>query len=84
MLAAPLDGQGFVFSAALAFLVVHPLARLVLASLTDPAAPGLTLENYAAAYGRARHLEALWNSVRLAWYPVKAAGTPVAPRRPLY
>jgi len=51
--------------ALLAFLVVHPLVRLVLASLTDAESGGLTLANYAAAYGRARHLQALWNSVQL-------------------
>ena len=39
-------------------LVVNPLARLVWTSLQDPAG-GVTLANYAAAYGRWRNVEAL-------------------------
>ena len=56
---------GLALVAALAFLVVHPLVRLALASFSDPAGPGWTLDNYLAAFGRARHLEALWNSLQL-------------------
>ncbi|HXU87791.1 MAG TPA: iron ABC transporter permease [Methylomirabilota bacterium] len=43
-------------------LVVNPLARLVWTSLQDPAG-GVTLANYAAAYGRWRNVEALINSL---------------------
>jgi iron(III) transport system permease protein len=44
-------------------LVVNPLARLVWTSFQDPATGGLTLANYAAAYGRWRNVEALINSL---------------------
>lgn len=56
---------GAVLLAALALLVVHPLVRMVVASLSDPSGAGLTLDNYLAAYGRARHVRALWNSIEL-------------------
>lgn len=56
---------GAALLAALAFLVVHPLVRMVLASLSHADGPGFTFDNYIAAYGRARHLQALWNSVQL-------------------
>jgi iron(III) transport system permease protein len=43
-------------------LVVNPLLRLVLVSFQG-AAGGLTLDNYLAAYGRWRYIEALINSL---------------------
>jgi len=43
-------------------LVVNPLARLVWTSFQDPSG-GLTIANYAAAYGRWRNVEALINSL---------------------
>ena len=50
--------------AILAFLVVNPLLRLLVVSFQD-ADGAFTLANYAAAYGRSRHLEALLNSLIL-------------------
>ncbi len=59
---------GLALLAVLAFLVVHPLLRLVLSSLSNADGAGFTFDNYLAAYGRARHLQALWNSLQLgAW-----------------
>jgi iron(III) transport system permease protein len=49
----------------LVLLVVHPLARLLIGSITDPKTGALTLANFAAAYGRTRYLTALWNSIVL-------------------
>lgn len=46
-------------------LVLNPLARLLWASLQHGDTGGLTLANYAAAYGRWRYLEALTNSLVL-------------------
>lgn len=54
-----------VLAAALAVLVVAPVAWLVMTSLQD-ASGNLTLANYAEAYGSARHLRALRNSLLLA------------------
>lgn len=48
----------------LAFLVINPLLRLFVVSFQD-ATGAFTLANYAAAYGRVRHLEALGNSLVL-------------------
>jgi iron(III) transport system permease protein len=48
----------------LVFLVVNPLLRLVIVSFQD-ANGAFTLDNYVAAYGRLRHLEALGNSLVL-------------------
>lgn len=50
--------------AVLVFLVVNPLLRLFAVSFQD-ASGAFTLANYAAAYGRSRHLEALLNSLIL-------------------
>jgi iron(III) transport system permease protein len=47
----------------LLLLVINPLARLLLASFQQPETGALTVDNYAAAYGRWRYLEALVNSV---------------------
>jgi iron(III) transport system permease protein len=50
--------------AVLVFLVVNPLLRLFIVSFQDGNGD-FTLANYAAAYGRPRHLEALLNSLIL-------------------
>src|SRR5262245_59347896 len=63
--------------AILVFLVVNPLARLLIGSLTDPATGGFTLSNFIAAYSRARYLTALSNSVVMGLW-VTAACTLVA------
>jgi iron(III) transport system permease protein len=47
--------------AALALLVVYPILKLVVFSFSSTG--GLTLENYVYAFGRARYLEALGNSL---------------------
>jgi iron(III) transport system permease protein len=52
-------------AAALLFLVGAPMLKLVVISFQDMENGGFTLANYAAAYGRARYLEALGNSLML-------------------
>ncbi len=47
----------------LVFLVVNPLLRLLITSLTSSADGGFTLSNFAAAYGRARYIAALGNTL---------------------
>ncbi len=47
------------------FLVVNPLWRLLVASLTDPNSGALTLANFAAAYGRARYVTGLTNTLTM-------------------
>lgn len=47
----------------LVFLVVNPLVRLFASSLTDAATGSFTLSNFFAAYGRARYITALTNTV---------------------
>jgi len=49
---------------ALVFLVVNPLARLLIVSFQD-AGGAFTLDNYVSAYSRLRNLEALGNSLVL-------------------
>jgi len=49
----------------LGFLVLSPLISLLLTSFEDAKSGGFTLGNYAAAYGRTRHIDALWNSLIL-------------------
>jgi iron(III) transport system permease protein len=51
------------FVIVLLVLVVNPLARLLWTSFQHPDTGGFTLENYAAAYGRWRYVEALLNSL---------------------
>src|SRR5258708_24886741 len=46
---------------ALAFIVVYPIVNLVIFSFT--ARTELTFHNYFYAFGRARYLQALWNSL---------------------
>jgi iron(III) transport system permease protein len=49
--------------AILLLLVINPLARLIWTSFEHPATGVFTLDNYAAAYGRWRYVEALINSL---------------------
>jgi iron(III) transport system permease protein len=55
---------GLAAVAVLLVLVINPLVRLVLVSFQQPDG-ALTLANYVGAYGRARNLEALGNSLIL-------------------
>lgn len=55
----------FALIAILLFLVVSPIIRLLFASFQVADEGGFTLENYAEAYGRARYLQALGNSLML-------------------
>src|SRR3954465_11234302 len=48
--------------AVLVFLIASPMVRLVISSFQDPETHRLTFANYAEAYGRARRLQALWNT----------------------
>jgi iron(III) transport system permease protein len=50
--------------AILVFLIASPMVRLVVSSFQDPESGRLTLHNYLEAYGRARHLQALWNTLQ--------------------
>ena len=50
--------------AVLVFLIASPMVRLVISSFQEPETGRLTLANYAEAYGRARHLQALWNTLQ--------------------
>ena len=49
--------------AILVFLILSPMVRLVVSSFQDPETGRLTWANYVEAYGRARHLQALWNTL---------------------
>src|ERR1041385_4807816 len=49
--------------AILIFLIASPMVRLVVSSFQDPETGRLTWANYVEAYGRARHLQALWNTL---------------------
>ena len=51
--------------AVLVFLVVNPLARLLIVSFQQPDTGAFTLANYAAAYSRSRYVDALVNSLVL-------------------
>ena len=50
--------------AMLVFLIASPMVRLVVSSFQEPETGRLTLQNYVEAYGRARHLQALWNTLQ--------------------
>ncbi len=52
-------------AASLGFVVVGPLLTLLRASLSDASGAGFTLQNYLVAFSRARHLQALVNSLLL-------------------
>lgn len=47
----------------LAFMIVVPVARLVISSFQVTDGPGLTLDNYATAWGQSRNLTAVGNSL---------------------
>ena len=49
--------------ALLLFLVVNPIARLLISSFTDVRTGDWTLANYVTAYGRPRHVQALINTL---------------------
>jgi iron(III) transport system permease protein len=51
--------------AALLFLVAFPLVKLLIASFEERGTGAFTLQNYATAYGRARYIDALVNSLTL-------------------
>src|SRR5688572_3699590 len=51
--------------AILLFLVVSPFVYLVLTSFQAERTGEFTLSNYATAYGRARYIDALFNSLQL-------------------
>jgi iron(III) transport system permease protein len=51
--------------AVLLFLVVSPFVYLVATSFTVEGGSGFTLDNYSAAYGRERYVQALVNSLEL-------------------
>ena len=51
--------------AVLLFLVVSPFVYLVVTSFSGEGTGAFTLENYAAAYGRERYVQALINSLEL-------------------
>ena len=57
------------FAAILIFIVVNPLARLVLSSFERADGGGYTIDNYLTAYGRWRYIQALINTL------VMGAGT---------
>ncbi|MGH7041927.1 MAG: ABC transporter permease, partial [Acetobacteraceae bacterium] len=57
-----------VLAAALLFLVINPLFRLVQLSLQDDTTGAFTLANYLTAYGRERYLVAMWNSLALGFW----------------
>ena len=59
------------FAAILIFIVVNPLARLVLSSFERSDGSGYTIDNYLTAYGRWRYIQALINTL------VMGAGTAV-------
>src|SRR2546430_15031847 len=50
--------------AILIFLIASPMVRLVVSSFQEPETGRLTWSNYVEAYGRARHLQALWNTLQ--------------------
>ena len=63
-----LDGSAWIWLLAIAvllFLVVNPLARLLIASFQHPDSGAFTLVNYVAAYSRSRYVDALVNSLVL-------------------
>ncbi len=57
-----------VLAAALIFLVVNPLFRLVQLSMQDTDTGAFTLLNYVSAYSRPRYLVATWNSLQLGFW----------------
>jgi iron(III) transport system permease protein len=60
--------------AVLLFLVVSPFVYLVITSFTAERTGGFTFENYGVAWGRARYVEALFNSLKLGAVSAGLAG----------
>ena len=60
--------------AVLLFLVVSPFIYLVITSFTAEKTGGFTFANYLAAYGRARYVDALLNSLKLGGAAAALAG----------
>src|SRR4051794_41964988 len=58
--------------AILVFLILSPMVRLVVSGFQEPETGRLTLANYVEAYGRARHLQALWDTLE---FGVRGAGS---------
>ena len=52
-------------AAILVVLIVLPFGQLLLTSLSDPDTGALTLHNYVEAYGKARHVTALLNTLKM-------------------
>jgi iron(III) transport system permease protein len=55
-----------VLAAILVFLIANPLIRLVVDSFRAPNTGEFTWVNYVAAFGRQRHLQAIWNTMTMA------------------
>src|SRR5205085_5004030 len=65
--------------AVLLFLVVSPFVYLVLTSFQAERTGDFTLQNYATAYGRARYVDALFNSLELGACAALLAGVFAVP-----
>ena len=65
--------------AVLLFLVVSPFFYLVVTSFTAEKTGEFTFANYAAAYGRARYVDALMNSLKLGGASALLAGVFAVP-----
>ncbi|TAJ88602.1 MAG: iron ABC transporter permease [Reyranella sp.] len=65
--------------AVLLFLVVSPFVYLVITSFQTERTGDFTLSNYATAYGRARYVEALFNSLKLGAVSALLAGVFAVP-----
>ena len=65
--------------AVLLFLVVSPFVYLVLTSFQAERTGEFTLANYATAYGRARYIDALFNSLKLGAASAALAGVFAVP-----
>jgi len=65
--------------ATLLFLVVSPFVYLVMTSFTGEGTGGFTLDNYVAAYGRERYVQALINSLELGMGSALLAGVLAVP-----
>lgn len=65
--------------AVLLFLVVSPFVYLVLTSFQAEGTGAFTFQNYATAYGRARYIDALFNSLQLGAGAALLAGVLAVP-----
>jgi iron(III) transport system permease protein len=63
----------------LLFLVVSPFLQLLVTSFKSDKTGGFTLANYAAAYGRERYIQALFNSLELGACAALLAGVFAVP-----